>query len=155
MATKTRNANRKHARDYAPFKNVSAYVVFRPNWEQVATIHVYFGNSNCVVTIYAKGADNPDNYPKPAQVGSAGGYGYDKLTAALSGLTVDGIELTDHCGERLPLPEDKEVFPRDFEPPKGYSLANYSSELGGWRDCYRLSGLKYLKAIGYHVIQAC
>lgn len=30
------------------------------------------------------------------QYGSATGYGYDKLAYALSGLTFDGIKLTDH-----------------------------------------------------------
>jgi hypothetical protein len=31
--------------------------------------------------------------------GSAGGYGYDRMTAALAGATVGGVTLGDHCGE--------------------------------------------------------
>ena len=38
------------------------------------------------------GNGNPAHY-----IGKAGGYGYDKLTAALAGATVAGIELGDHC----------------------------------------------------------
>ena len=33
-------------------------------------------------------------------VGIAGGYGYDKLTAALEGATVGGVELGDHCDSK-------------------------------------------------------
>lgn len=32
------------------------------------------------------------------QRGHAGGYGYDKKTAALSGMIVDGLALSNHCG---------------------------------------------------------
>lgn len=31
---------------------------------------------------------------------SAGGYGYDKLTAALAGMTIGGVELGDHCNSQ-------------------------------------------------------
>lgn len=30
-------------------------------------------------------------------IGMASGFGYDKLTAALQGMTVGGVELGDHC----------------------------------------------------------
>lgn len=39
-----------------------------------------------------QGTGNPAHY-----VGKAGGYGYDKRTAALAGATVAGIQLGDHC----------------------------------------------------------
>lgn len=40
-------------------------------------------------------------------VGQANGYGYDKLAAALSGATVGGVEIGDHCdGAGRPLLRD-------------------------------------------------
>ena len=32
-------------------------------------------------------------------IGAAGGYGYDRTTAALAGATVGGEKVGDHCGE--------------------------------------------------------
>jgi hypothetical protein len=145
--------------------------------------------------------------PGAFQWAKAGGYGYDKATAALARMIVDGHELTDHCGGRLALPKGAKVFPYDFKAPKGYSLANYcsvSAETGrrihnhewtdkakaelqptlaaddageweairarafdlqkawensadcirGYSDCYRLSGLEYLRAKGYTIHDA-
>ena len=49
--------------------------------------------------------DHPDGIKCYTQ--SAGGYGYDKLTAALSGTTIGGIELGNHCdSRRRPLIDD-------------------------------------------------
>lgn len=49
-------------------------------------------------------------------VNKAGGYGYDKRTAALEGCTVGGIELGDHC--------DSEGRPRlsDLARAKGWMI---------------------------------
>jgi len=99
------------------------------------------------------------------QHGKAGGYGYDKYTAALSHLWIDGIRLSDHCGEQLKPPKGAKVFPRDYAAPKGYRLANFVSakncesrglppETEGYTSCHRDSGLDYLKAIGYQIIEA-
>jgi hypothetical protein len=139
--------------------------------DEVATVRAHFGNSRVFVNVFCR----KDGF----QYGAASGYGYDKLTAALSGLTIDGHKLTDHCGDRLPLPRGKPCFPSDYKPRKGYSLANYGTwskstgqrldsyhwrdmaeaasrgELvSGYSDCYREAGLKYLEAIGYRVLQA-
>lgn len=112
--------------------------------------------------------------PLALQQAKAGGYGYDKLTAALSGMWIDGHKLSDHCGESLKKPRGKKYFPAGFKAPKGYSLANYGTfqestgrrvdpwapetETGervtGYSDCYRLAGTDYLAAVGYTVIQA-
>lgn len=95
----------------------------------------------------------------------AGGYGYDKFTAALRGMIIDGHEMTDHCGARLPFPNGLSYFPRDWEAPKGYSVANYHTAERmheytgkplaecheGFSDCYRQSGLDYLRDIGYSI----
>lgn len=48
-------------------------------------------------------------------IDSASGYGYDKLAAALSGATVGGFELGDHCD------------------PKGRPTLNALCQREGWR----------------------
>lgn len=83
--------------------------------------------------------------------GFAGGWGYDRFTAALHKCVIDGHELCDHSSERLPLPECG-YFARDFVPPKGYRLANWRTDVNGWNDCYKSSGLDYLYELGYQII---
>lgn len=125
-----------------------------------------------------------------AQSATAGGYGYDKSTAALSGMWIDGHQLTDHCSrKRAPKPpRGRTTFSQSATPRRGYSFANFTTFLTdgdkperidqhkrrfdeayaarvdaaieadqvekGYTDCYRESGLKYLEAMGYTVIQA-
>ena len=40
------------------------------------------------------------NGPAVHHVGQAGGYGYDKRTAALAGATVGGVTIGDHCNSK-------------------------------------------------------
>lgn len=90
-----------------------------------------------------------------------GGYGYDKSTAALGGMWVDGHQLTNHCdGGSLPCPKAGH-WPQDAKPPRGYRFANLKAldpENPGagmvYMDCYRIAGLEYLSALGYRVILA-
>lgn len=102
--------------------------------------------------------------------GYAGGYGYDKLTAAISGLVIDGHKLTDHCGEdatskkllnAYAKAETQEGKQKIVERARkaGYSFNNWSGTGGycptgkeGYQSCYKLSGLDYLRALGYRVI---
>ena len=105
--------------------------------------------------------------------GKASGCGYDRKTAALSGLVIDGHPITDHCSRQgAPIGPDNGRFPTGYEPPKGFRLSNWfrvdhsrddrgryneSALPDGWEgyaDCYRDSGLGFLSAIGYRVIQA-
>lgn len=105
------------------------------------------------------------------QQGRAGGGGYDKFTAALRGAVIDGHKMTDHCGESRKPPKGRKTWPRDAKAPKGFRFANWidgsrkahdGSRMyphipegeSGYASCYRESGLEYLKAIGYRVIQA-
>lgn len=215
-----------YVRDTTAAKSIRAMVIFK-GARKVATVQVHYGNSgSCLVNIWqeseaaARSAAAREKAGKPFEHGKyetagafqharAGGYGYDKLTAALAGMNVDGHELTDHCGARLKMPKGLPLFPRDFKAPKGYSLANYctasratgqvihsyhwpdlaqktlglqdsnrsdwsdeqwrvATELAqrlesewqasgdavsGYRDCYRDSGLAYLKAIGYTICE--
>lgn len=147
------NANRdavtvKHPSEVAPFP-------FRP-----------------LVKVAKKGADFE---PKAFifQESRAGGYGYVKKTAALSGVVIDGVPLTDHCS-RLGAPVGPvagRLFPRGYEPPKGYRLANWirvdhSRDISfrnpadvddgfeGYTDCYRDSGLGVLESLGYTIHNA-
>lgn len=185
----------------AAAKAISAYVVLNRKGENVAIIRAHFGNSRVLVNVH----DNKAGF----QHGTASGYGYDKFTAALRGLTIDGHELSDHCGARIKPPNGARVFPSNYKPRKGYTLANYCTvdaatgnrldsyhwrnlavaqwraatgagadewpgddydlrhrasvlateaeqrgeTVSGYADCYRESGLKYLSAIGYRVIQ--
>ena len=134
----------------------------------MATVHVYHGDS-VKVDVYNYGEKNPDAENTPFQQGRASGYGYDRETAALSGLTIDGHELCDHCGAYKKPPKGLDYFPEDYKAPKGYELANwlrrarYVENLGyvddetkprGWGSCFKRSGLSYLEALGYRVIRA-
>jgi hypothetical protein len=64
--------------------------------------------------VYGKGY--PSHY-----VASASGFGYDKITACLDGMTIAGFEVGDHCnGRGVPTPrelvnrEGLHVFGADF-----------------------------------------
>ena len=116
------------------------------------------------------------------QRATAGGWGYDKTTAALSGLYIDGIRMTNHCGERLKRPKGRlwQESDRKRVKAKGYRFANWSQGMepgeldrygkprelnrygregvpdtaSGYVDAYRLEGLAFLSSQGYRVIQA-
>jgi hypothetical protein len=163
----------KYVRETAAGKSISALVILNPKGKHVATVQAYYGNSGRVLVnvwhAYQKGKETPE-----MQHASAGGYGYDKFTAALSGLIIDGHTMSNHCSrEGAPkYPKGRNSFPSDFKPPKGYSLANWADgsktypdtgarvhsrlapDESGYSDCYRKEGLKYLEAIGYQVITA-
>src|SRR5690606_3731490 len=127
-------------------RSIRAIVIMRGK-RHVATVQAHYGASRVTVSVW-------HNDGTPVQQARASGYGYDKFTAALSGLTIDGHRLTDHCGESRKPPRGAKVWPSDAKPPRGWRFANYSTDLGGYTDCYRLPGLAYLEAIGYSVINA-
>ena len=109
----------------------------------IAKVTSYHGNS-CLVNVFQHGKalersakarkvpldaarSHDDARQLNFQHGRASGYGYDKWTAALSGLIIDGHEMTNHCGKRLPYPKGLDYFPADFKAPRGWRLANYFS----------------------------
>lgn len=92
---------------------LSAYVVFK-GADLVAKVLAAHGQSRVLVEVIGGGK---------VQTGKASGYGYDKFTAALAGLVIDGHVMADHC-------EVKEADGR-----------------------YREAGLRYLQALGYTVEQ--
>lgn len=174
----------KFVRETAAGKSIAAWVIMKGS-RKVATVQAHYGNTRVLVNIWQSdlaylacarkaGIDvSTDSHAAhdafAFQHASAGGYGYDKLSAALSGLMIDGHYLSDHCsrnGAPKP-PKGAQRFPRDFKAPAGYSLANWESytwengervelpdDKKGYRDCYREAGLKYLEMRGYRVIQA-
>jgi hypothetical protein len=187
----------RDVRESSAGKSLSTYVILNPKGEHVATMRAHYANSGGVVvnvlnhgdeacertaramghTIGDDGRIETGAYAYTVasmQVGRAGGYGYDKTTAALSGLYVDGVKLTNHCEERLAPPRGRLWRDSDRKrlARKGFALANYSParESGremngygrkgvpdseaGWTDAYRSSGLDILRDFGYRVIQA-
>lgn len=136
-----------HVRDTKAGQSISAWVVTDKRGLELATVQAYYAPSGGVqVTVYDR------KHGKPQQ-GRATGYGYDKLTAALSHLTINGLELVNHCEVGAKFPKGLDHFPRDYKR-KGYRTANWSSEKGGWMSCYRISGLELLEAYGMRVHQA-
>ncbi len=166
----------RRVEDTTAGKSISAYVIMRKG-KYIGKILAYFGGGGtCVVNVIQHGEPAKKSlavalkadpklkveYPDSGltfQGRTTGGYGYDKFTAALSGVVIDGVALNDHCGVRLPKPKGKTLFPRDFKAPKGYRLANFvsadRSESGeeGYSDCYRESGISLLTDLGYEVHQ--
>lgn len=193
----------KYVQDSSAAKSLSAYVIMKGK-RHVATVQAHYTQSRCLVNIRQDDTGNRacqklagDSADYYFQSGSAYGYGYDKFTAALRGLIIDGHELTDHCGRNRKPPRGLRLWPRGGKAPKGYQFANYVEidratgkridrqqlRIDGWQqlgdsadesavrqymadelakldiesgyaDCFRESGLDYLKAIGYSVILA-
>lgn len=148
----------KQVRETQVGKSIKAYVILNRKGEYVAKVQAHFADSGRV-TVDVWDAN------RPLQQGSASGYGYDKFSAALSGLTIDGHTMSDHCGVAKNPPRGRKTFPVDAKAPKGYTFANfvsaerakdYGAKEGeeGWLSCYRLEGFRYLEALGYRVIQA-
>lgn len=145
----------KQVRESNAAKSLSAYVIFKKG-EHIATVQAYYANSGGV------SVDVWDKHSLSHQ-GKAGGYGYDKFTAALSGAVIDGVKLYDHCGgydeaemaiklKAVKLYQTSEVKAKRFAAKHGLQFAN-------WRDgkptsAFFESGLNRLSALGYTVISA-
>lgn len=134
----------KQVRETKAGKSISAWVIIKGREGVVAEVHAHYGDSgNVMVDVW-------DNH-QIAYQGHAGGYGYDKFTAAISGAEIQGIKITDHCGEQKNKPRGKKYFRANSVPPKGYRFANWNSQDNGWSNCYRISGLDVLEAYGFTV----
>lgn len=131
----------RYVSDTSAGKAISAYVILNKRGEYVAKVTMHHASS-CLVNVFQSGKALERSEAAamralgklPAdglgfQFGRASGYGYDKATAALSGLYIDGHKLTDHCsrdGAPKP-PKGRTLYPRDAKPKAGYSFANYST----------------------------
>lgn len=161
----------KYVSETAAAKRLKAYVVMKGR-RHVATVQAHYSDSRCLVNVRqdddaaARSAlknhsflnrhamDYEDARRLIFQRAAASGYGYDKFAAALAGMWIDGHRMSDHQEHGKIPPKGADVFPADYIPPKGYKLANWCPEKAGWKNCYRLGGLRYLEDIGYTVVRA-
>lgn len=144
----------KQVRETAAGKSISAWVVMKGE-NQVAQVQAHYSNSGVV---------SVDCWATPEweiQQGKASGYGYDKLSAALDGMTIDGHRLYDNCRVDDTLKEiirkydlseiDEKTFVETLRNI-GARPANWSN--GKYGNAYYEAGLDRLKLMGYKVIQA-
>lgn len=193
-------------------KQISAYVIMKGS-KLIGKVQAHFSDGGtCTVNAWDFSPKDETRYMS----GKASGYGYDKFTAAISGMVFDGHELVNHCGAKAKTPkrgywlrEDKlargfnlangcyfhapsgkrvtcyneydyqadgdstfkrhvYVIPKGEQSP-GYWSANENevkanpdmfeevdpeTVVYGYHDAHKQSGLDYLRALGYQVIQA-
>jgi hypothetical protein len=169
----------QYVRETAAGRSISAWVILKGSRE-VATVQSHYSNGGRVLVNVWQESEaaqrsekaairdgvklKPEEYREPMrfQAASAGGYGYDKFTAALSGLYIDGFRMSDHTsGRGAPKPpKGRKTYPVRYVPPKGYTVANFvpadrsPDGADGYLSCFRMEGLRFLEARGYRVIQA-
>lgn len=113
----------KYVRDTKAGKSISAYVILNKKGQKVATVQAHYSDSGAVlVNVW-------DDQTGGVQSARADGYGYDKFTAALSGMVIDGHTMSNHCGSGgVPkMPKGRNTYPQDFKTKPGYSFANWVS----------------------------
>ena len=88
------NAPRRHTDHVVGVVDGKIAVIARLTWSLPKD-----GMGPLRVAVWSWGPDGGAACDGP-QVGSASGCGYDKETAALTGLTIGGVELGDHCDHR-------------------------------------------------------
>lgn len=190
----------KQVRETSAGKSISVYVILNKKGEEVATVQAHYANGGRVtVNVWqtSLALDNcckrPDlwsqlpagqDYKSAAcelwgfQESHAGGYGYDKFTAALAGLIIDGHTLANHCGQ-VPEAEkaraailkayEKECranggnavesrtkYWRERAAKIGAHWANWGFGDSGRRysSLHFIAGLHRLECLGYRVIKA-
>ena len=146
----------KQVIDTAAAKSISAYIILKEG-VHIATVQAHFANSGGVIV------DVFNTKEGLIHQGKAGGYGYDKFTAALAGAVIDGVKLYDHCGGYEPSDKalkEKGVELYQTDEKKAEDFADkYGMDFFNWVDgkpmsCYFKSGLDRITALGYIVIKA-
>lgn len=128
----------------AELSDSSAAIVMRKG-EVIAKVHTRYGSGGGVqvdVVQYGEPAKRTaavmglelDQYggaPDRAtlQQSKAGGYGYDKKTAALSGMIIDGHRLTNHCGTDEKVQRLFKRYTRAIDSGKGPQASEYWEKL--------------------------
>lgn len=66
---------------------------------KIARLAQVWGRTGTVTVATTDWGPEGDTYPPVHHLARAGGYGYDKVTAALSGATIGGVPLGNHGGD--------------------------------------------------------
>ncbi len=181
----------KQVREMEAAKKIRAIIVINPKGEHVGTVQAYFG-ARVVVDVWNVGdraiiktakaqgvelsaADEWEKFaPFAHQQGSAGGGGYDRFTAALAGMYIDGIKLFDHCGQDensrralVAYQKDSEKYCGEGASPEarqtGEKVLKRKRELfrrqgmrlaNGGKSLHYMDGLNRLREMGYKIITA-
>ena len=133
----------KQVRETRAGLTISVHIILKKG-KEVARVHAHHGG---VVQV-----DVFDNGELVHQ-GRAGGGGYDRFTAALAGAVIQGHELTNHCDRGTAKEPKTGYWSKDAKPKRGYRFTNYESGKG-YKSCYKIQGLDYLKSFGFDVIDA-
>lgn len=149
------------------FARVSVAVVTHPKKSGSAVVRMAYPRDGAgVVKCYIE--DRIGDKPNGCECyyGTAGGYGYDKRTAAMSGGVIDGHKIYDHCAgydtaEQKLKARGVALYKQDpkkaerFAKKHGMRFANWESgkdaEPGFYSSCYFEPGLDRLTALGYRV----
>ena len=157
----------KQVRETNAFKSISAYYIYNPKTGQRAQVEAHWSNGGvCRVDVWQfDGAGL-------VHQGRAGGYGYDKFAAALSGAVIYGVKIFDHCGQdevskkllaeymqasyKSDNNEDMAKLTEKYKNKLakiGASFANFSTDGHRYTSVYYKSGLERLESFGFKVIQ--
>lgn len=178
----------KQVRETAAAKALSAYIVLNPRGEHCATVQVFHGET-CRVDVWSVGdrahdrnmkalGAKPNEYgysdAASLQQGRASGGGYDKFTAALQGMYIDGVLMFDHCGQDDKSKRALAAYHKDKALYTGESTSTDQHETwtksvekrkklfakqglyfsNGDSSLYYRDGLNRLRGMGYRVINA-
>lgn len=135
-----------------------AYIVLNKKGEHVATVNYRYGSGGGGVQcdVFCRG--------QLVHQKKAGGYGYDKATAALSDAIIDGYRMADHCGHAEEAGEKARtrLIAAYKRNPAAHDDSGWSARAqrigcqwaNGMESLYFCSGLDRLRALGYRVIGA-
>lgn len=158
--------------------DTAAKIVLNKKGEHVATVQWRYGSGGgvqCDVWARAPG----ESWLSLVHQHKAGGYGYDKAAAALSGAVIEGYKMANHCGRVEPAGEKKrEALLRAYtrrvkaggmsredhaafeEKARrmGCRFANWNTPAVGlphaWGSLHNECGLGRLEMLGFRVITA-
>lgn len=153
-------------------RQIAAYVVLDRKCQMIGKILVYHGEGRTTVNVWDLTREYGDRYFEA----TASGYGYDRTTAALRGLTCGGLRMYDHCEpskeatqamkQYMALPDSVACEPythgktREIDrffarwAKKGVNFTNHDRETRRYGSAYMKAGVEGLAARGLRVIQA-